>query len=219
MALVIGNKTANLGVPAASSQTFSHTQDSGTDRHLFIMIQMSDTATITGVTYNGVSMTEITSTVTTTYGTRWAFYELDDPAIGSNNIVINFSSDQFNPVSAFVVSATGCGGPGNNIYDDTNDSPNSGTITVSANSVILAGLLAGNSVGHDITLAGSSRTLEFTHNINNFTSGALSATGLSAGAKTVSVSAETGTAGNYLEITESGGGGSGIAEGNWIIMF
>ena len=54
-----------------------------------------------------------------------------------------------------------------------------------------------------ITLAGSSRTIEFTHNVNNYHSGALSATGLSSGSKTVSISGSTDCAGYYLEIKEA----------------
>lgn len=201
MALAIGNKTADLNTPSATTRTFSHNMSVGADGYLFLIIAMDSGVDFSGVTYNGVAMTQVDTQIATGYE-RWALYKLAAPATGVNNVVITFTGSQFNPVSTLAVSITGCAGAGNFVFDQVAVSPNSSSITVSANSVILAGLQAGNSTNHVITLDGSSRTLEFTHNANNYHSTALSATGLTAGSKTVEVSADTNVAGYYLEMKE-----------------
>lgn len=216
MALAIGNKTFDLNTPSASSRTFSHNQNAGADGYLFVLVACP-AITVTGVTYNGVAMTNVSTQTPTVYGTQWTFWKLAAPATGANNVVVSFSAGQFNPVSTYVVSTTGCAGSGSVVFDDTAASPNTSNITVSANSIVMAALIAGNGVGHDITIDGSSRTLDFTHAINNSTSGALSAV-LTAGSKTTSVAANTNVAGFFMEIQEAGGGGGGSTQG-LILMF
>jgi len=202
MALAIGNKTADLATPSATTRTFSHNMSTGTNGYLFVVIAMSDTVTISSVTYAGTAMTLSSVVVTTGTNTRWAIYYLASPATGVNNVVETFSVAQYNPVSTFVFSATGCNGVGDIVSDDTSTSPNSTTISISANSMIFGALVAGNNVGHAITLDGSSRSLEYTSAINNYTSGAFSATGLTSGVKNVSVAAGANLAGFYFEIKE-----------------
>ena len=202
MALAIGNKTVDLTTPAGTTRTFSHNMSTGSNGYLFVVIATSDTATFTSVTYAGVAMTLASVVVTTSTNTRWAIYYLSAPSTGANNVVETYSTGQYNPVSTFAFSATGCNGIGDIVIDDTAASPNSTTISISANSMIWGGLVAGNGTGHVITLDGSSRTLEYTNAINNSTSGALSATGLTAGVKNVSVAAGANLAGYYFEIKE-----------------
>lgn len=202
MALAIGNKTFDLNTPAATTRTFAHNQNVGADGYLYILVACPAT-TVTGVTYNGVSMTSADTPRTPgAYGTQWSFWKLSSPATGVNNVVVTFAAAQFNPVSTYVVSATNSSGSGNFFFDDTSTSPNTGNITVSANSIVMGALIAGNGVGHNITIDGSSRTLDFTHSINNFTSGALSAV-LTAGSKTTSVAANTSVTGYFMEIKEA----------------
>lgn len=203
MALAIGNKTADLATPAITTRTFSHNMSTGSNGYLFLIIATDSVSSFSGVTYAGSAMTKLGEQTTTTTGDRWTFWGLAAPATGVNNVVITFLAAPFNPVSTLAVSVTGCAGGGNIVFDDTAASTNSTNITVSANSIILAGLIGGNNVGHVITLDGSSRTLEFTHNINNYHSTALSATGLTAGSKSVSVAGNTDVAGYYLEIKEA----------------
>lgn len=203
MGLTPGNKTTDLNTPGASSRSFSHNNGGGASNYLFLQIAMSDVVTITSVTYNGVAMTNIGTQSTLSTLTRWAYYVLASPATGSNTVTINFSAAQFNPVSSFAISYSVCGGPGNLVFDDTNTPPNSTTITVSANSQIIGAAVAGTGVSEDITLDGSSRTLEFSNNINNYNYLALSTTGLTAGSKTVSASNSGTVAGYYLEVKEA----------------
>jgi hypothetical protein len=203
MALVIGNKTVDWATPAGTTRTFSHNMSTGPNGYLFVVIAMSDPAmTFTSVTYGGNAMTQLSFNITTTTSSVWGIFYLANPPTGANNVVTTFSIAQYNPVSTFAFSATGCAGAGNVQFNNTATSPNSSSITVSANSMIFGALLAGNSTGHIITLDGSSRTLEYTSLINNYTSGAFSATGLTAGSKTVSVAAGSNVAGNYFEIKE-----------------
>ena len=220
MALVIGNKTASLTTPGATTITVSHTQNVGSNGYLFLVLQMANVVTVTGITYGGVAMTLQANVLPTTYSSTWQIWKLAAPATGANNVVVTMSAAQYNPVSLYVVSATGSNGIGNVAFDNTSTSPNSTSLTVSANSVILGGYLSGTSTGSTITIDGSSRTVEFNHNINNYTGLGFSATGLTDGAKTVQVAASTDVAGNFFEILEGGGGGgSGINQGNFIPLF
>lgn len=203
MALAIGNKTVDWTTPAATTRTFSHNGSVGANGYLFLVIAMSNPAmTFTSVTYGGNAMTSLSFNITSNTTSVWGIFYLANPPTGANNVVITFSTAQYNPVSTFAFSATGCDGPGNTVFTDTTTSPSSTTLTVSSNSMIFGGLLAGNNTGHVITLDGSSRTLEYTSAINNYTSGALSLTGLTSGSKTVSVAAGANLAGNYFEIKE-----------------
>lgn len=216
MALVIGNKTYDRNTPSSTTRTFSHTQNVGADGYLYILIACPAT-TVTGVTYNGVSMTNVGTQTPSVYGTQWTFWKLASPTTGANNVVVTFATAQYNPVSTYVVSTTGSAGNGNVFFDNTASSPNTGSITVSNNSVVMCGLMAGNGVGHVITVDGSLRPLDFTHNINNYTSGALSAV-LTSGSKTTSIAGTTSVAGYFMEILEAGGGGS-FVQGNMLLAF
>jgi hypothetical protein len=202
MALTVGNQTYDLSTPAAASRTFSHNQNSGSGGYLFIIVAMADVVTYTGVTYNGVAMTLLDIQRTATSYGRWAIYRLANPATGANNVVVSFSGAQYNPVSTWALSVTECAGEGNIVFDNTSASPNSTAITVSTNSIIAAACLKGNNATPTITLDGSSRTVLFNQNINNYHAGALSATGLTSGSKSVSLSSVTDVAGFYLEIKE-----------------
>ncbi len=207
MALGIDVKTANLGNPAATTQSFNIVTNSGSNRYLFLLIAMSNAVDFSTVTYNGVAMTQSGVQITTATATRWAIYTLADPTVGTNTLTITFTAGQFNPVSTLAVGASGCDGIGNIVFSDTATSPNSTSITVSTNSMIVGGEVAGNNVSHVITLDGSSRPLEFTHAINNYTSTALSLGSLTSGSKTVSVAAGSNLAGYFFEIKEAAGGG------------
>lgn len=202
MALTKGNTTYDLNTPAAASRTFSHNMSTGANGYLLVLIAMANVVTITGVTYNGVSMTSLGTSTTTTTSSRWAWYGLASPATGANNVVVSFSSAQYNPVSTSAISFTGCNGFGTPVFDDTTSSPNSTNITVSTNSMIVGAAIGGANTSKDITLDGSSRTLEFSHNINNYHYLAFSATGLTSGSKTVSVANSAQVAGYYIEVKE-----------------
>lgn len=68
-----------------TSLTFSHTC-SGSDRILYVMA-FTRNDTTTGVTYNGVSMTQVGTTITES-SDRYSIWQLIAPATGANNVVI-----------------------------------------------------------------------------------------------------------------------------------
>jgi hypothetical protein len=201
MALVIGNKTANVGTPGAITQTFSHNGSGGVNGYLYLATAMSNAVSYSSATYAGVSITPFATFTTSVTNTTLQFWQLANPATGVNNIVLTFSGAQFNPVSSFVFSVSGGNGFGNIVSDNTATSPNSTTIAVSANSYVFGLMISGNGTSNAITINGSSRTLEYTHAINNYASGALSAS-LTAGTKNVSVSGLSDVAALYFEVKE-----------------
>lgn len=202
MSLTFSNKTTDLTTPTITTRTFSFTNSGGARNWMFLLVITDLSANYTGVTYNGVSMTQVDTRTTTTTTERWAWYALQNPANGTNNVVITFNTAPYNPVSVFCWSASDCGEYGNVVFDDTASSPNSTSITVSSNSMVVGAAVAGANTGKDITIDGSSRTIEFTHNVYNFHYAAISASGLTSGSKTVSVSNGADVAGYYLEIKE-----------------
>lgn len=90
MAIAVDSITTMTGNNSVTSKTFSHTC-SGSDRILFVTSARATARTITGITYNGVSMTQI-STKATSYGTTVELWYLIAPSTGTNNVVISLDS-------------------------------------------------------------------------------------------------------------------------------
>lgn len=211
MALVDGNKTYSNPTPGASSATLAHNQNVGADGALLVVVTMANTVNFSGCTYNGVSMTLVNNAHYSGNSQRQAIYYLSSPATGSNNVVVSFTGNQWNPISFVCISFTGAaataGAVASNGFSTT---PNSQTLTIAANSMIYASGISNNAQSFGYDIAGSTRTNLFTHNSNKIVEGALSATGLSAGSTNVTTKADTGTISNHrVEIQEAGGGGGG----------
>lgn len=108
MAIALDAHTAagvsTTGNPIATPQTFSHTTGSGSNRLLVVTIAMRGGAggVITGVTYNGVSMTQVT-TEALTGSAHATIYYLVNPASGSNTVSVAHS---MTGSTHLVVSAT-----------------------------------------------------------------------------------------------------------------
>jgi hypothetical protein len=205
MAIAIGNKTASNANPSAATQTLSHNMSAGADGTLLVVITMANTVNFTGCTYNGVAMTLVQNINYSGQSQRCAAYVLQAPATGSNNIVVSFSGSQFNSTSIFACSFTGAGNFGAFGVDGATTTPNSRSITIAANSIIYLTGLSSNAQSSGYDIGGSTRTNEFAHNTNRQVEGALSATGLSAGATNVTTKADFGTITNFrVEITEAG---------------
>src|SRR5438045_542003 len=92
-------------VPTSSTTiiTFSHTT-SGSNRILFVSATSNGGGSVTGVTYNGVSMAEIAHHTDVNGPTQYLFH-LVGPALGTNNVVINLTTGVLGVGSA--VSYTG----------------------------------------------------------------------------------------------------------------
>ena len=190
MAIVIGNKTQSNQNPNGSNQTLAHNQNTGSNRGLLVVITMASSVNFSSCNYGGVAMSLIQNSLFSSEGQRQAAYYLADPATGSNNIVVTFSGSQFNTTSIFAVSFTGADGVdvfGSNAGATT---PNSQSLTILANSIIYASGLSSNAQNTQYSIGGSSRPFEFSHNTNVQCRGALSATGLSAGATNVTTYAD-----------------------------
>ena len=99
MAIAFDTSLSLTGDPIATSHTFSYTC-TGSNRALVVAFSGSASSdNCTGVTYNGVSMTQISKMAPgsgSTGSDRWRYlYLLINPASGSNNIVISYSSAEF----------------------------------------------------------------------------------------------------------------------------
>jgi hypothetical protein len=198
MALTKGNVTSDRRLPNAGSYTIAtHNQNSGANGYLFVTIACPAT-TVTGVTWNGVTMTLVQRNATG-YSTDWTVWRLASPTTGVNNLVVTMASGNFNGVSTFMTSFLDCSGVGNIGYNGIASNPVTTSVTISANSMVLGAVIGGNSTTAYIGLPqGSNRTLEYNDNINNFTWGAVSPS-LTAGSKTFEGGS---TATNIIMITE-----------------
>lgn len=83
----------------ASSLTWSHTT-AGTDRILIVFAYRENGETVTGITYNGVAMTSVTSVSVGTV-IEYAYY-LINPASGANNVVVSFSGSTANCIASSI---------------------------------------------------------------------------------------------------------------------
>lgn len=109
---------------AASSLTFSHTC-TGSNLMLFVGVYCNiTTETITGVTYNGVAMTQITKNVNSSNSNLY-LYALAGPATGANNVVI--SSSASTSIGGVAMSYTGVNQ--SVTLDNFNNQLSSGTTT------------------------------------------------------------------------------------------
>lgn len=207
MALTAGSQTNSNLNPGGSTQTLAHNHSGGVDGLLLVTIAMANTVSVTGMTYNGVAMTQIRQDVSTGISSRYASYYLLSPSTGSNNIVISFSGAQWSPTAIFAASFSGSGGIGNSGFNDLSATPHSQNLTISAGSIIFA---MGNSTfaqsfgyvidGVTLTNVGNG------FNINNQVEAAYSSAISTAGSKPVNTVADAGTITNFrVEIQESAG--------------
>lgn len=206
MALAFGNLTTSNQNPASNSQTLAVNCSSGTDRGLFVVITMTNTVNFASATYNGVAMTLVSSRQYSGLSQRQAAYYLANPATGTNNLVINFTGNQWNPTSIMAQSFTGVDTTaGVEASNGASTTPHSRSLTISNNSVIYATGISNNAQSFNYDIGGSSRTASFNgHNVNKIVEGAWSATGLSAGAQNVTTKADFGTiTNNRFEIKEA----------------
>jgi hypothetical protein len=183
MALVEGNSTFDVRVPAGSSYSFSHNQNTGTDGCLVVIVAAPSVNT-SSVTYGGQSMTN-KRTQSTPYSTHWSVWELKNPPTGSNTIDVTLSGGSWNSTSTICYSFTGSDGVGVTSYNGTQSNPSTTSLTITANSMILGALIGGNSTSAYVEIPqGTTRPVDWNHNINNFTWGGISP-GLTSGSKTI----------------------------------
>ena len=217
MALVEGNRTADVRNPAGSSYSFIHIQDFGNDGCLVVIVAAPAVST-SSVTYGTVSMTNKRNQ-STPYGTNWSVWELKNPPMGFNVVAVTLSGSSFNNTSTVCYSFTGSNGVGNTGYNGTQLNPSTTSLTISANSMILGSCIGGNSTAAYIEIPqGTSRPIDWNHNINNFTWGGISPS-LTAGSKTIEGGSTATSVILGVEVTELSAPPSGSSSGSWFMIF
>lgn len=108
--VVFDNATSGGFQSSGTTLTFSHTVNDATNGVLIVgaYTRNSGTATVTGVTYNGVAMTlareRREAIFNLVYSSMWY---LAAPATGANNVVVTFSATPPNNSGAIAASFTG----------------------------------------------------------------------------------------------------------------
>lgn len=96
---------------AVTSLTWSHTC-TGSDLVLLVILTMKDTTdtdrVLTGITYNGVAMTQLVRQDQSTRNDTCELWGLIAPDTGAHNIVASLSGGSCSQVSGGAVSLTGC---------------------------------------------------------------------------------------------------------------
>lgn len=87
---MIAFDAASQGTSSGTSTTFAHTC-SGSDRLLFVEAYSTTGDDVTGITYNGVAMTQINKVSKSGSSEKLYLYYLAAPATGSNNVVVSRS--------------------------------------------------------------------------------------------------------------------------------
>lgn len=145
-----------------TSNTFSHTV-TGSDTILFVIIGTYNSTgggKISGVTYNGTSMTRYGGEQPQQTNQQVSVYYLLNPSTGANNIVASFASQTYSWISA--ASYTGVsqtGFPDNQVDDTGMGTSISSTLTPVASDTWLVMLVMSNrakSAGTGATLRGVS---------------------------------------------------------------
>jgi hypothetical protein len=103
MAVTLGTVTANSMV-SGSSYSFSHNHGGGSNGCLIVWIAMGNT-TVSGITYNGVALTLVDSTVGTAIDAdKMEVWRLINPATGSNLVAVTLTSGTESKAAAISLS-------------------------------------------------------------------------------------------------------------------
>ena len=149
----IGNKTEAVATPNGTDKhTFSHTQNTGSDG-LVIVVTQSPNNNVSSVTYGGQSMTVQCNFLKHSWRTR--IWVLTNPPTGSNDVVVNYSANQWAARGHFAISFTGASGVGTPGWNSNGgwETTRTRNTTVDADSRILGfGITSGSgSVSHNFS--------------------------------------------------------------------
>jgi len=135
MALAYDNST-DMGSPvSASSYTFSHTINGVSNLILLVGVQVeSGSDSVTGITYNGVSMTRAKLQVSVNSDETLYLYYLIAPATGANNVVISLSSS----ILAKAVAASYTGAKQSGQPDSSSGATNASANTLTLTTTVVA---------------------------------------------------------------------------------
>jgi hypothetical protein len=194
------NTSADLGLQVGTtSYTAAYTVGSGSNRILFVGFFGDSTRACTGVTYNGVAMTNVGFVYTNGADRGIELWYLLNPASGSNNVVASFSASTVVwAAAADYTDAKQSGQP-----DASNTGENaSGTTSLNANLTVVASncwaiAVLRESAGGAVTWSGTSNELVASGGLHFADSNGTVSTG------SVTVSATMGTANIYRMISAS----------------
>jgi hypothetical protein len=215
-----GNVTNLNQTPGANNKTQNHTQNVGSNGLIIAQFTMSNARTYTGCTYGGVAMTQLYQISRGGLSQRMAFYYLENPPTGNNELRVNFNGSQFNPISMHIRSFTNSGGVGASSRTGGQSTPNTQSLTVEDDSLIMITSCSINAITSQQIPQGTNRTYT-QHNTNRqVATGAISAdAGHSAGSITLR---STSTFGSItLDRTEIKGLSSSVdtSGGDFFAMF
>lgn len=170
-----GNVTNNNGTPGNSFRNQAHNQNVGSDGLIIAQFTMSNSRTFTSATYGGVTMTRLYTVNRSGLGQRMAFYYLENPPTGNNTLRVNFNGSQWNPLSTHIRSFTNSGGIGNSLRTGDVSTPNTQTLTVEDDSLIMITSCSINAITSQQIPTGTNQTY-VQHNTNRqVATGAISA--------------------------------------------
>ena len=213
-----GNVTSANPTPGGNSKTQAHTQNTGSDGLIVAQFTMSNTRTYTYCTYGGQAMTQLYQINRGGLSQRMAFFYLENPPTGNNNLVVGFNGSQWNPISMHIRSFTDCGGIGASGRTGGQTTPNTQSLTVEDDSLIMITSCSINAVSTQQIPTGTNRTFT-THNTNRQVgTGAISAdAGHSAGSVSLRGTSTSGSV--TLDRTEIKGlSNSSTGESNFFLI-
>lgn len=139
MALVKQGKTANMNIGASYDGswyfTSSHTQATGANGMLVVVIATTASLTLSAPTYNGVTMNQAGSWNSAPGSTQYSVFYLANPATGANTLRIN--SNNNGTIALLAQSFTGADTTIQLLHNDLTNTPHSRTITIGSNSMIM----------------------------------------------------------------------------------
>tara|TARA_R100000544_G_C2202855_1_gene47642 strand:- start:72 stop:761 length:690 start_codon:yes stop_codon:yes gene_type:complete len=226
----LSNFTKNYGIsgppayPNANKRYFNHNSGSAqSDKVLLVVATMANVynnPNFTTATYGGVTMTRDIRKYFNGLQQRQVVYSLVNPSDGTNQLVLNISQPQYNGVSIACYTFIGCAGVGNSGVSGGVSTPNTKSLTCSANSIImLTGISIQSQNGSPYRIGTqSSITQLFYHNVNDQVSGVLSSN-VSVGSVTCQTKVTSGNITNIrVEMLEASAPPSGNS-GNFLMMF
>ena len=192
-----GNVVNANPTPGANCYQFTHNQNTGAGGLLVIQLTMSNVRSYSGCTYGGQAMTQLYTINRGGLSQRMAFFYLENPPTGNNTLRINFNNSVWNPISIHSRSFTGSAGIGNDGKVGGQPTPNTQSLTVSDDSLIMATACSVNVVSTIQIPQGSNRSFA-THNTNRQVgTGAISANaGHNAGSISVRTTSTSGSVTN-----------------------
>ena len=201
---------------AGNNLSFSHTC-TGSDRFLLVFVADNMSGNVTGITYNGVTMTDISSGYNVNGAVDLTVYGLIAPATGANTVSINFAASS----SWGAAVAHSYTGVDQSTFPTifTNNKVTSTSITTSATTTVddswLVSSARGSSSGATSASTGATTRFSTAGFIQTYDSGG--ATG-GAGSKSMRITGSNQVLGMQLVVLapDTGGGGGGAQNSNFL---